>query len=140
MSLTTKYGKTGIGRNGFCGSTASLSQKQKSILGSQKKRGKYNPSKYKSGPVVTIVYGPALPGQEFYQTREWLDLRYQALAKYGATCQCCGATRQSGATLQVDHIKPRSTHPMLELQLDNLQVLCRECNIGKSNKSVDDWR
>jgi 5-methylcytosine-specific restriction endonuclease McrA len=40
----------------------------------------------------------------------------------------------------VDHIKPRSTHPKLALAFDNLQLLCEDCNIGKSNKCDIDWR
>jgi len=76
----------------------------------------------------------------FYDSREWLELRYKALATYGAKCQCCGATRQSGVEIHVDHIKPRSLFPKLQLRLDNLQILCRPCNIGKSNTDETDWR
>ena len=69
----------------------------------------------------------------------WRELRYRALDKYGRRCQKCGAT-QAEASLPVDHIKPRSKYPELELEFDNLQVLCRECNMGKSNKYEDDYR
>jgi hypothetical protein len=31
-------------------------------------------------------------------------------------------------------------YPELELELDNLQVLCDLCNMGKSNKSEKQWR
>lgn len=77
---------------------------------------------------------------QFYQSREWLELRYKALVKYGAACQLCGACRETGAVIHVDHIKPRSKYPDLELCLDNLQILCQECNLGKSNKDETDWR
>ncbi|RYZ77711.1 MAG: hypothetical protein EOP05_00795 [Proteobacteria bacterium] len=46
---------------------------------------------------------------------------------------------RSGA-MHVDHIKPRSKYPHLELEFSNLQVLCRQCNFGKSNKYEDDFR
>ena len=42
--------------------------------------------------------------------------------------------------MHVDHIKPRSTHPHLSLDESNLQVLCDDCNVGKSNRYEDDWR
>jgi hypothetical protein len=42
--------------------------------------------------------------------------------------------------MHVDHIKPRSKYPDLELSRQNLQVLCEDCNLGKSNKYEDDWR
>jgi 5-methylcytosine-specific restriction endonuclease McrA len=80
------------------------------------------------------------PIEGFYDSRAWLDLRYRVLAKYGSTCQCCGASRKTGATMHIDHIKPRSLFPQLELDFDNLQVLCSECNIGKSNIDATDWR
>ncbi len=77
---------------------------------------------------------------DFYRSQAWIDIRYQALVKYGNRCACCGRTAASGATLHVDHIKPRSSYPQLQLDLDNLQVLCDLCNLGKSNKSEEQWR
>lgn len=76
----------------------------------------------------------------FYESREWKELRYRVLEKHGTACQCCGAGRKTGAIVHVDHIKPRSRYPELELDFDNLQVLCEACNIGKSNKFSTDWR
>ena len=78
-------------------------------------------------------------GVSFYDTELWRALRYQAFAKYGNRCQCCGAGPQT-AVLHVDHIKPRSKFPALALSLDNLQILCADCNRGKSNKDDTDWR
>ena len=77
---------------------------------------------------------------DFYQSREWLELRYQALIYHGRRCLCCGATAGDGVKLHVDHIKPRSMYPELELEFNNLQVLCGPCNLGKSNKYLDDFR
>lgn len=75
----------------------------------------------------------------FYKSKAWLDLRYRVLNKYGHRCQLCGANN-SQSSLHVDHIKPRSKYPHLELEFDNLQVLCEKCNFGKSNKYEDDFR
>lgn len=76
---------------------------------------------------------------KFFKSREWRQLRYDALKLHGRKCQCCGATPES-SILHVDHIKPRSKYPELQLSIDNLQVLCEDCNIGKSNLHEDDFR
>lgn len=76
----------------------------------------------------------------FYETQIWKRVRYKALVKYGNRCQCCGSGPQTGAVLHVDHIKPRSKYPQLAFSIGNLQVLCADCNIGKSNKDETDWR
>jgi uncharacterized protein YdaU (DUF1376 family) len=76
----------------------------------------------------------------FLQSYEWRVVRMKALLKYGAKCMACGATAESGSVINVDHIKPRKTHPELALDLDNLQVLCSDCNHGKGNWDCTDWR
>lgn len=142
---------------------------RKADLASKKKTkgvfsSKYNPSAHRSGPVK--IFGPnnrpikataspklvlnysfpdfpayraGMTSFEFCRTREWMSARQQTLMRYGPVCQCCGADRASGTIMQVDHIKPRSRFPALELDLENLQVLCRECNIGKGTTEKD-WR
>lgn len=78
----------------------------------------------------------------FYSSWEWKRARYEALKIHGQRCQCCGW--QPGDTnhghLVVDHIKPRSKFPASALDVGNLQVLCNDCNMGKSNIHVDDFR
>ena len=78
--------------------------------------------------------------RHFLTSRAWLALRYRVLKKYGARCQCCGRGARDGAIIQVDHIKPRSLYPRLALRADNLQVLCRDCNLGKGAGDATDWR
>jgi 5-methylcytosine-specific restriction endonuclease McrA len=92
--------------------------------------------KARSGPVYVRQFAP----NAFYDSREWQELRYRVLRKYGATCQCCGATRRDGVRIHVDHIKPRSRFPSLELDENNLQVLCEPCNMGKGAQDLTDWR
>lgn len=77
---------------------------------------------------------------DFLTSWEWTTLRYQALQKHGRRCMCCGASPETGATLHVDHIKPRSKFPQLALDLSNLQVLCAACNKGKGNWDETDFR
>lgn len=81
-----------------------------------------------------------LPESGFYNSRDWLAVRYETLRKQGARCRCCGRTARDGAIIQVDHILPRSRFPELALSADNLQVLCRDCNLGKGARDSTDWR
>lgn len=73
----------------------------------------------------------------FLQSFEWRQLRFKVLQKYGSKCQCCGSTPAGGAVMNVDHIRPRRKFPQLALDIDNLQVLCGDCNHGKGNAIVD---
>lgn len=76
----------------------------------------------------------------FLDSFEWRQLRMVILKKYGAKCQCCGATPATDAVINVDHIKPRKLFPELALDENNLQVLCGPCNHGKGNWDMTDWR
>jgi hypothetical protein len=76
----------------------------------------------------------------FHNSPEWLDARYKALKRARGFCSCCGCRGEPDNPLQVDHIQPRSQFPRLALVQSNLQVLCRRCNLGKSNKDMTDWR
>jgi 5-methylcytosine-specific restriction endonuclease McrA len=63
----------------------------------------------------------------------------RVLLRRGALCECCGA-RPPDVRINVDHIKPRRTHPELALDEANLQVLCEDCNHGKGSWDTTDWR
>lgn len=78
--------------------------------------------------------------QEFLDGYQWRKLRQIAIEFYGKQCECCGDIPSKGAILNVDHIKPRKTHPKLALDIDNLQILCSVCNHGKGNWSTTKWR
>ena len=89
---------------------------------------------------VKITKTKNVASNNFLSTYEWRKLRMEALIKYGRKCVCCGATPESGAIMNVDHIKPRKTHPELALDINNLQILCSDCNHGKGNWDSTDWR
>ena len=78
--------------------------------------------------------------KEFLSSYAWRKLRMEALKKYGTRCQCCGNSPKNGIVLNVDHIKPRRKYPELALDINNLQILCEECNHGKGNWDQTDWR
>lgn len=58
-------------------------------------------------------------------------LRHEVFKRDNYTCQECGATKEDGAKLHIDHIIPVSKGGTDEL--DNLQTLCDKCNLNKSN-------
>jgi 5-methylcytosine-specific restriction endonuclease McrA len=89
---------------------------------------------------VVKVSGVDVASVGFLETFEWRKVRMQALKKYGPKCMCCGATPSTGAVMNVDHIKPRKLFPSLALDVNNLQILCHECNHGKGNWDSTDWR
>lgn len=77
----------------------------------------------------------------FYRSHAWRRLRYVLLQRYDARCMLCGQNyRDHGVIVHVDHIKPIRLHWDLRLDIENLQVLCEECNHGKGSKYSDDWR
>jgi 5-methylcytosine-specific restriction endonuclease McrA len=73
---------------------------------------------------------------DFYASWEWKKLRFEVLKAYGAVCMLCNSTDH----IVVDHIKPRSKYPHLQLVFENMQVLCDACNKGKSNDDETDFR
>ena|ERR1700676_1411336 len=70
---------------------------------------------------------------DFFKSSDWRKLRFKILRKYGFRCMACGLDNTK-TVLHVDHIKPRSKYPSFELDPNNLQVLCEDCNMGKSDK------
>lgn len=65
-------------------------------------------------------------------------LRFLVMRRDDFKCQCCGNSPalSPGLILHVDHI-----HPWIKggpTKLDNLQTLCKECNIGKSDLSMNE--
>lgn len=89
---------------------------------------------------LTLKKQPAANADDFLQSKAWKRLRFQALKKHGRRCQACGAGPETGAVLNVDHVFPRRLFPELALRLDNLQVLCGDCNEGKGNWDMTDMR
>jgi 5-methylcytosine-specific restriction endonuclease McrA len=74
----------------------------------------------------------------FLHSAEWRALRQSVISHYGGACMCCKRVPDRG--VNVDHIKPRKTHPHLSLSFENLQILCGRCNKQKGNKHSTDYR
>lgn len=86
------------------------------------------------------VFVKKMTAKEFYSSKKWIELRYIALEQGNGRCSLCGATAADGVQIHVDHIKPRSKFPELQYDLNNTQILCGDCNFGKSNYDDRDWR
>ena len=78
--------------------------------------------------------------QKFYRSGEWRALRYEILKENKGKCSLCGRGAKDGVIIHVDHIIPLSKDWSRRLDKNNLQVLCDDCNLGKSNKDSTDWR
>ena len=73
----------------------------------------------------------------FYKTPEWINLRKRVIEAYGS--QCMNPDCGSRENIHVDHIKPRAKYPNKELEFENLQVLCSNCNVKKGASDSDRW-
>ena len=89
---------------------------------------------------VDLLTISCLPATKFYKTPEWRSLRYFTIKDRGNKCECCGCGPDTGTPIHVDHILPRSIYTEHALNPDNLQVLCEDCNLAKSNTDTSDWR
>lgn len=79
-------------------------------------------------------------GNSLLESLEWKAMRRRVIDTYGRQCMRCKSTPKNPKHTNVDHIKPRKTHPELSLEFSNLQVLCCRCNKLKGNKHGTDYR
>lgn len=52
------------------------------------------------------------------------------------TCKVCGLRDEE--IMAVDHIKPKSIYPELAREIKNLQTLCPNCHVRKTNKEKNE--
>lgn len=71
---------------------------------------------------------------DFYRSDAWRALTKRVYKRYGKKCHATGLTEADGFTMSVDHIKPRSLYPHLELKMSNMQVLTLGLNKEKGTK------
>lgn len=119
----------------------STRKRDKLLIRKKRRQEKRKQSKLTPGLIPKL--GPPHPDyvsdEKFYRSDDWRKLRYLALRNCKG-CQCCGARASDGLQLHVDHIFPRYKYPHLSLKLENLQVLCEDCNMGKGAWDDTDWR
>lgn len=69
-----------------------------------------------------------MPGDPFYTSPAWRELRARALKRAGYACEVCGASVRKPGASRVDHRLPRRQRPDLALALANLVVKCATCD------------
>lgn len=84
-------------------------------------------------PAAVASEASNVPTRRTPRTANW-RLRALVLMRDGATCRLCGARPEHGVRLQLDHILPWAKGG--ETVLENLQILCEKCNVGKSDVNV----
>lgn len=62
------------------------------------------------------------------------NYRKDLLIRDNNCCRCCGRPLGKGVRLEVDHIIPIKLGG--KTQLDNLQILCKTCNLAKGTKMI----
>jgi len=74
------------------------------------------------------------PKEKTEREKMTASLRFEILTRDSFTCRACGRSPRKGddIKLHVDHIKP--IHHGGKTEPGNLQVLCQDCNLGKSAK------
>ena len=70
----------------------------------------------------------------FYSSREWYRLRSKTLKACDYRCAMCSVSVYGKHMAHVDHVLPRRSHPHLQLEPTNLQVLCVKCHNSAKQK------
>ena len=79
---------------------------------------------------LTVIKGKAKRKQR-KRTHIPKGMKHEVFKRDNWTCVECGARKEDGAILHVDHIIPVSKGGTDELS--NLQTLCKDCNLNKSD-------
>jgi len=98
--------------------------------------------KYISIPVTNPIPKPKMVERRgFYSSALWKRVRVAVIEECEGRCQMCGRSyKNNGVTITVDHIVPISIDWSKRLDKSNLQILCEDCNYGKGNSYITDWR
>ena len=77
--------------------------------------------------------------EKLYNSSTWRRLRKQVL-EASPYCRRCGTPGEEGNPLTVDHIIPPKGDEELFYNIDNCQVLCRNCHNIKTNYETREER
>lgn len=91
-----------------------------------------HPAEFKRSLPETKFVDPAAK-RRFFDSADWKFMRSYVLRRDNYTRQHCRAT---GVRMHVDHKIPLTVDWTRRLDLLNLQALCEDCNVGKSNLFV----
>lgn len=120
--------------------TADAAERLRSALQKSTKPSAANGLAVLDAAWISLKRAPSANSDGFLQSKAWKRARLMAIKQHGMRCLICGSSPMEGAVLNVDHIKPRRLFPELALVVENLQVLCGDCNEGKGNWGMTDAR
>lgn len=89
-------------------------------------KAKTTVKKVKPLKFIPKCHAVRLPDEEFYKTKNWLDLKERMFEVRSPRCSQC-KMHGSKETLSVLHIKSRLLYPELSLSKLNLKLLCENC-------------
>ena len=98
--------------------------------------------------VIAIVLRRLRRRRPWIMSAKWRRIRRRRIAensaRYGlpnGVCRCerCGK-KVTGRRINCDHVLPRRRYPWLRAAYWNTQILCRRCNIMKSDRDGHHWR
>ena len=112
-------------RNGKLNTYKSIELKEK-----QQPAKKYTKKKQPSKTSLKAV-------ENIYQSTRWADIKRTVYYLYEFRCMKCGTKEKE---MHVDHICPVSKYPAMKWSINNMQLLCRDCNMEKSNLNEIDYR
>lgn len=70
--------------------------------------------------------------KQFYETKQWKLIRINTLQRNGGLCEHCLKNNIITPAVDVDHIIPHRGNKELFFDLNNLQILCKECHSIKT--------
>lgn len=75
----------------------------------------------------------------FYTSKAWRTLRSLKIQEYSGYCQRCWIKNQiiTSDNLEGHHIIARSVNKELELEPDNIVIVCKTCNLQLGTSGVD---
>lgn len=81
-------------------------------------------------------------GYKLLHSQDWSRFRKQIILLDGGYCQRC--YKKNGtyvfSNLEVHHIMPRTTHPELTFDFNNVVTVCKKCNLELGLNGIDfDW-
>jgi 5-methylcytosine-specific restriction endonuclease McrA len=77
-----------------------------------------------------------MPNDSFYTCNAWRKLREYKLS----INTICEKNNCKNIATEVHHIKDRKDYPELELEIENLQSLCKPCHSGHTAKESNKKR
>lgn len=90
-------------------------------------------------PEIAREYDSTPARQEsaaFYKSKSWTQLRNEYISEHPLCVRCLAYGKLTAGKI-VDHKRPRSERPDLELEWDNLQTMCHACH---NIKTAEDKR